>query len=105
MSCFSQEIVLHALKENGQVQPSDIEAYIKDDIERESGKISEMTRRIRQAYKEVVRQIIILYGATLIRKQTTAPVIEDDMLFADNGEMLLEFVDRQIARYQQLILA
>ncbi len=51
-----QEIVLHALHENGQIQPSDLEAHIKDDIEREGGKISEMTRKIRQAYKEVVSQ-------------------------------------------------
>ena len=91
MLYLPQEIVLHALKENGQVQPSDIETHIKDDIEREGGKISEMTRRIRQAYKEVVRQARPLYGASLIgTEQTTAPVIEDDMLFADNGEMLLE---------------
>ena len=35
-----------------------------------------MTRKLKQAYKEV----------------TTAPVIEDDMMFAENGEMLLEWV-------------
>lgn len=33
-----------------------------------------MTRRIRQAFKEV----------------TTAPVIEDEMMFNENGEMLLD---------------
>ncbi len=52
-----QELILHALHENGQVQPADLEGHIKDDIEREGGKISEMTRKIRQAYKEVVSSL------------------------------------------------
>lgn len=49
-----QEIVLHALHESGQIQLQDLEAHIKDDIEREGGKITEMTRKVKQAYKEVV---------------------------------------------------
>jgi transcriptional activator SPT7 len=49
-----QEIVLHALHESGQIQLQDLEAHIKDDIEREGGKIAEMTRKVKQAYKEVV---------------------------------------------------
>ncbi|EIW69413.1 hypothetical protein TREMEDRAFT_62279 [Tremella mesenterica DSM 1558] len=70
----SEEIILHALHENGQIETSDLEAHIKDDIERDRVKVIEMARKLRQAYKEV----------------TTAPVIEDDMMFADNGEMLLD---------------
>lgn len=49
-----QEIILHALHESGQIQLQDLEAHIKDDIEREGGKITEMTRKVKQAYKEVV---------------------------------------------------
>lgn len=49
-----QEMVLHALFENGQLGTADIEAHIKDDIEREDVKIREMSRRMRQGYKEVV---------------------------------------------------
>ena len=52
---FVQEIMLHALHENGEISPSSLEAHVKDDIERESVKIAEMTRKIRQSYKEVVR--------------------------------------------------
>jgi hypothetical protein len=52
-----QEIVLHTLHENGQIETQDLEAHIKDDIEREGGKIAEMTRKVRQAYKEVVRSV------------------------------------------------
>lgn len=68
----AQEIVLHALHENGQVELPDLEAHLKDDIERDSAKISEMQRKVRQAYKEM----------------TAAPVIEDDMLLAADGQML-----------------
>lgn len=68
----SEEIVLHALHENGQVELADLEAHIKDDIERDSAKVSEMQRKVRQAYKEM----------------TAAPVIEDDMLLAADGQML-----------------
>ncbi|WVQ98831.1 hypothetical protein IAU59_005962 [Kwoniella sp. CBS 9459] len=70
----SEEIVLHALHQNGQIQTQDLETYLKDDIEREETKVAEMQRKIRQAFKEV----------------TTAPVIEDDMMFANNGEMLTD---------------
>lgn len=67
-----EEIVLHALHENGQIELQDLEAHIKDDIERDSAKVSEMARKVRQSYKEL----------------TTGPVIEDDMLFAQDGQML-----------------
>jgi hypothetical protein len=49
-----QEIILHALHENGQIQTHDLEEHIKDDIEREGSKIAEMARKMRQGYKEVV---------------------------------------------------
>ncbi|WVQ71731.1 hypothetical protein IAR50_001272 [Cryptococcus sp. DSM 104548] len=79
MDGFSQkmppeELILHALHENGQVQTRDIETHIKDDIQREDVKIKEMHKKMRQAFYEV----------------TSAPVIEDDQMFADDGEMLLD---------------
>jgi transcriptional activator SPT7 len=46
--------VLHALHENGQMQPQDLETHIKDEIEREGVKIAELSRKVRQAYKETV---------------------------------------------------
>ncbi|WRT67212.1 uncharacterized protein IL334_004178 [Kwoniella shivajii] len=70
----SEEVILHALHENGQIETQDLEAHLKDDIERENVKVTDMQRKIRQAFKEV----------------TTAPVIEDDMMFANNGEMLMD---------------
>ncbi|KAK4686338.1 transcriptional activator SPT7, partial [Tremellales sp. Uapishka_1] len=70
----SEEIILHALHENGRLQPMHLETHIKDDIERESIKVNDMARKMRIAHKEI----------------STAPVIEDDMMFAADGEMLLD---------------
>lgn len=67
-----EELVLHALHANGGMELQDLETHIKDDIERDCAKASEMQRKVRAAYKEL----------------TTGPVIEDDMLFAQDGEML-----------------
>lgn len=88
------------LHENGQVEPKDLEAHLKNDIEREDVKIAEMQRKMRQTFYEVVSRKIIrrvntdslsLYLHTCLIK-ATAPVIQDDMMFADDGEMLLECV-------------
>jgi len=76
MALIHQEMILHALYENGQLAPADIEAHIKDEVEKESVKLTDMDKKMRQAYKDIA----------------TAPVIEDDQMFADNGEMLLEYV-------------
>lgn len=52
--------MLHALFENGSVRPSDLESHIKDEIEREGVKVAEMTRKVKQAYNEVVSHPHIL---------------------------------------------
>lgn len=90
--------MLHALHENGQMQPQDLETHIKDEIEREGVKIAELSRKVRQAYKETVSGPVDGDGEgeierhleLMLMKQTTAPVIEDDMMFAEDGEMLME---------------
>lgn len=109
-------MILHALYENGGLAPADIEAHIKDDIEKEGAKLADMDKKVTQAYMDVVssyppspvihtslratfclsiflmlsrpRRTYVIIDADL----QTAPVIEDDMMFADNGEMLLEYV-------------
>jgi hypothetical protein len=53
-------MILHALYENGQLGPADIESHIKDDIEKEELRVAEMARKMRQAYKEVVSLLIPL---------------------------------------------
>ena len=49
-----QEMILHALYENGQVAPVDFETHIKDDIEREEAKVNEIARKMKTAYHELV---------------------------------------------------
>ena len=85
------------MHESGQIQLQDLEAHIKDDVEREGGKITEMTRKVKQAYKEVVSVLESLGCEDRAENQATAPVIEDDMLFNENGAMLTEWVLREIA--------
>lgn len=57
---MKQEIMLHALFENGLVRPHDLESHIKDEIEREGAKVAEMTRKVKQAYNEVVGHSALL---------------------------------------------
>ena len=93
-------MVLHVLHETGQVGLPDLEGHIKDDIEREGTRISETTRKVRQAYQDIVSGFssIMLFVSTgcswtdANRSQTFAPPVQDDMMFADDGEMLLEWV-------------
>ena len=68
----SEEIVLHALHENGQAQ-GDLETHIHD-LEREALKTLDMERKTKAAYEQVV----------------AGPAIQDDMLLANDGEMLLD---------------
>ncbi|WVR05165.1 hypothetical protein IAU60_002177 [Kwoniella sp. DSM 27419] len=70
----AEEITLHALHENGQIATQDLESHLKDEVEREGAKVAEMQRKIRQAFKEAM----------------TAPVIQDDMMFGNDGEMLVD---------------
>jgi hypothetical protein len=49
-----QEMILHALYENGGLAPSDIESHIKDDIEKEGIKLVDMDKKMGQAYKDIV---------------------------------------------------
>lgn len=71
----------------------DLEGHIKDDIEREGTKISEMTRRVKQAYQDIVSfspPCVFPARAETVHLQTSAPAVQDDMMFAEDGEMLLE---------------
>ena len=51
-------MILHVLHETGQLGLPDLEGHIKDDIEREGTRISEMTRKVRQAYQDIVSATI-----------------------------------------------
>ena len=57
-SLIRQEIILHAVFENGLIRPHDLESHIKDEIEREGAKVTEMARKVKQAYVEVVSDLI-----------------------------------------------
>jgi transcriptional activator SPT7 len=83
-------MILHALYENGNLAPGDIEAHIKDDIENQGVKLADAARKMKQAYKDIVSGTSLRKKDDSTDEKATAPVIEDDMMFAENGEMLLE---------------
>lgn len=66
-----QEIVLHALFENGTLEVQEMERYIKDDVERYGNKISELERKLAQTYNDQVEPL----------------TIEDDTLFEGDALM------------------
>jgi transcriptional activator SPT7 len=72
-------MILHVLHETGQVRTADLEAHLKDDVEREEQRYIEMSRKMRQAFQETVQH---LNTADI---QATGPAIEDEMMFAEGG--------------------
>ena len=51
---FKQEIVLHSLFESGVPQVSDLERYIKEDIVRYGARMTDLEKKLRNAYTEAV---------------------------------------------------
>ena len=49
-----QEIILHVLFENGAIAPETLEGYIRDDVDRSAAKITDLLKKTRQAYVDVV---------------------------------------------------
>jgi hypothetical protein len=62
-----QEMILHALYENGGLAPSDIESHIKDDIEKEGIKLVDMDKKMGQAYKDVVSRPLFCFLPSMLR--------------------------------------
>ncbi|KAG8996893.1 Transcriptional activator spt7 [Tulasnella sp. 427] len=48
-----EEILLHTLFENGTMEVQELERYIKEDVERYGNKITELEKKLSQAYREV----------------------------------------------------
>ncbi|KAG8920261.1 Transcriptional activator spt7 [Tulasnella sp. 417] len=48
-----EEIILHTLFENGTMEVQELERYIKEDVERYGNKITELEKKLSQAYREV----------------------------------------------------
>ncbi|CED84338.1 Histone acetyltransferase SAGA/ADA, catalytic subunit PCAF/GCN5 and related proteins [Phaffia rhodozyma] len=69
----AEEMILHALFENGTTKVEQLERHVREDIERYGAKISDLAKKMQQAYDETL--------------ETTA--LEDDTLFAGDGEMFM----------------
>ena len=50
-----QEIILHTLFESGITRVEDLERYIQDDVVRYGSRLSELGKKLDNAYQEIVR--------------------------------------------------
>jgi hypothetical protein len=53
-NCSPQEIILHTLFESGITRVGDLEQYIQDDVVRYGGRLSELRKKLDNAYQEIV---------------------------------------------------
>lgn len=49
-----QEIILHTLFESGITRVSELERYVRDDVVRYGGRLSELEKKLGNAYREAV---------------------------------------------------
>lgn len=76
-SMSAEEMVLHTLQESGGTDVIGLENHIRNDVERYGSKMADLLRKLRGSYREQFNQ------------STERGVIEDEALFADNGEALV----------------
>lgn len=72
-----EEMILHTLQETSNSTVHTLENYIRNDVERYSSKLTDLLRKLRSSYREQ------------FNLSTERGVIEDEALFADNGEALV----------------
>lgn len=71
-----QEIILHTLFESGITSVGDLEQYIQDDVVRYGGRLSELGKKLDNAYQEIVSPILLTllrsFAHRLTNRQTKA---------------------------------
>ena len=67
----TQEIMLHTLFESGITRVEDLEQYIQDDVVRYGSRLSELGKKLDNAYQEIVRSTKFTFHlSSLIPRQT-----------------------------------
>ncbi|KAJ1025225.1 hypothetical protein NDA16_002729 [Ustilago loliicola] len=75
----AEEMILHTLQETQGADVLSLENYIRNDVERYGSKMSDLLRKLRSSYREQFS----------LSTERGRGVIEDEALFADNGEALV----------------
>lgn len=57
--CPTQEIILHTLYENGVNNISELESYVRDEIERYGTKLGDIHRRLDATYNEIINVSVV----------------------------------------------
>lgn len=78
-SMSAEEMILHTLQETQGTSVHSLENYIRNDVERYGTKMSDLLRKLRSSYREQFT----------LSTERGRGVIEDEALFADNGEALV----------------
>ncbi|KAJ1022251.1 hypothetical protein NDA13_005164 [Ustilago tritici] len=78
-SMSAEEMILHTLQETQGTEVAGLENYIKNNVERYGSKMSDLLRKLRSSYREQFT----------LSTERGRGVIEDEALFADNGEALV----------------
>ena len=87
LNIFDQEIILHTLFESGITRIDDLERYIQDDVVKYGGRLTDLEKKLDNAYREAVSPPLYRIRSTLIRfLQTTEEAIDDDALFGNEDE-------------------
>lgn len=83
-----QEIILHTLFESGITRINDLERYIKDDVVRYGGRLSELEKKLGNAYREAVSLAtgVLIPSPVLMPPQTTEEAWDDEALFRMEDE-------------------
>ena len=68
--CVTQEIILHTLFESGITKVGDLERYIQDDVVRYGGRLSELGKKLDNAYQEIVSSIQLSLSPSLAHNLT-----------------------------------
>jgi hypothetical protein len=71
---INQEIILHTLFESGITRVGDLEGYVLDDVVRHGGRLSELDKKLDNAYQEIVRPakrcFLCSFAHTLANRRT-----------------------------------
>lgn len=103
---------MHTLFESGITRINDLERYIKDDVIRYGGRLSELEKKLANAYQEAVSPAILIRLLSLLTLsfQTTEEAWDDEALFRMEGDEegegeFVTYVVSSPCRYGALILS
>ena len=84
----AEEIILHTLFESGTARISELERYVKDEIIRHGSRLTELEKKLANAYNEAVSSIPVVkpYICSDVYIQASGEAWDDEALFKEEDE-------------------